>query len=258
MMFNRLLAASALALITAAGASAQSYVSGSAGFSLLKDSDNVGALTREFTTGDGVAVPAGTVLASGTEIGWSTEFDNGLFLAGAYGYRFSEKLRGEFEISYVSNDVDGHADVTAGGGALGGADAAALITGSAPLGVTIADLVADGQGDVTTTAYALNLYYDFDFDDAPLDFYAGAGVGLADVSVDFSPSGVVIIDDSETVSLFQLMFGASFPLSDKTEAFGGYRYRMTGDVGTDSSLFPTSLDIENNSHVLEAGIRFHF
>ncbi len=255
---TRILAASAIALAAATGASAQSYVSGSAGITFQNDSDNAGALTRNFITGDGVAVPAGTALAAGTDIAWTTEFDTGVFVAGAYGYRFNDKFRGELEISYQTADVDSHSNVTAGGGALGGADAAALITGSAPLGVTIANLVADGRGEITTTAYAVNGYYDFEIDGAPLDFYVGAGVGIAEVQVDFSPSGVAIIDDKEAVSLFQVMFGGSFPLSDTTEAFGGYRYRMTGDAETNSVLFPTSLDIENTSHVLEAGIRFHF
>ena len=46
--------------------------------------------------------------------------------------------------------------------------------------------------------------------------------------------------------------------ADTMEAFGGYRYRMTGDAETNSVLFPTSLDVENNSHVIEAGVRFYF
>jgi opacity protein-like surface antigen len=246
------------ALLVSAPAQAQTYVAGGGGFTLKGDSDNAGALTRDFATGDGVAVPAGTVLASGTDIAWTSEFDTGLFLSGAVGYRFNENFRLEFEISYDSSDVDGHADVTAGGGAIGGADAAVLITGAAPLGATVADLVADGQGDVVTTAYAVNGFYDIPLEGSDFTLYVGGGLGLAEVAVDFSPSGVTVIDDDEMVGLFQVMAGASYPVSEGLDAYGGYRYRATEDVDTDAALFPTSLTIENSSHVFEFGLRYSF
>lgn len=255
---SKLLYGTACALILSGAASAQTYVSGSAGFNFQNDSDNAGALTRDFATGDGVAVPPGTILPASTDIAWTTEFETGSFLAGALGYRYNDAWRAELEISRTTADVDTHMDVTAGGGAIGAADAAVLITSSAPLGVTVADLVADGQGDITTTAYAVNGYYDFTVQDLPVGFYAGLGVGLAEVKVDYSPSGVAVIDDTEMVSLFQVMLGGTYPVSDTMEAFGGYRYRMTGDAETNSVLFPTSLDVENNSHVIEAGVRFYF
>lgn len=236
---------------------AQTYVSGSAGISLQGDSSNSGAFTRDFVTGDGVAVPAGTTLPNGTSVGWDTEFDNGLFIAGALGYRLNENFRLEFEISQNSSDVDTHTDVTAGGAALGAADAAVLITGSAPLGATVAEIVADGQGDISTLGYAINAYYDIPLDGYSL--YVGAGIGLAEVEVDFTPSGVTIVDnDSESATLFQLMAGGAFPLTDQTELFGGYRYRMTDDVAVDSALIPATLDIENNAHIFEIGLRYSF
>jgi opacity protein-like surface antigen len=259
-MLRYTVAFSALASVLAisAPAAAQTYVSGSAGLLLKGDSDNAGALTRDFTTGDGVAVPAGTVLAEGTDIAWTTEFENGLFLAGAAGYRLNENLRFEFEISYDSTDVDSHADVTAGGGPIGAADAAVLITGSAPLGVTVADLVADGQGEVTTTGYAINAFYDLPLEGTDFTLYGGLGLGLAEVSVEYIPSGVAVINDDEMVGLFQIMAGASYPLGENLEGFGGYRYRVTEDAETEASLFPTTLDIENQSHVFELGVRLSF
>lgn len=257
----RYLASPATAVIAAAAfastASAQDYVSASAGFSFQSDSVNSGALTRDFTTGDGVAVPAGTVLPAGTSVGWDTEFDDGLFLAAAYGRRFDENWRVEFEISQAKSDVDTHTDVTVGGGAIGAADAAVLITGSAALGATVAEIVADGQGEISTLAYSVNAFYDLPMDGYSL--YLGAGIGLAEVEVDFVPSGVTIInDDAEATTLFQVMAGGAYPISDTTEMFGGYRYRTTGDVTVDASLFPASLDIENDSHILEFGVRFSF
>ncbi len=256
--------ASALALsagvagVSAAPALAQAYVSGSAGFNLQNDSSNSGAFTRDFVTGDGVAVPPGVTLPSGTEAGWTTEFDTGLFVAGAAGFRFSENLRLEAEISWLSADVDTHRDVQAGGNALGAADAAVLITGSAPLGVTVADLVADGRGDVRSLGYAINGYYDFPIPDTDFALYAGIGLGLSELQVDYRPSDVGIIDDTKMVAFWQVMAGGSFDIARNTALFAGYRYRRHSEADVQSSLIPANLNVEARSHILEAGVRFTF
>lgn len=246
----------AAAAALTAGASAQDYyLSGSAGFNFQNDSDNSGALTRDFITGDGMSIAPGTVWPSGSSVDWSTEFDSGVFLAGAFGYSYHSNWRGEIEVSYSEADVDTHTGVNVGGSSIGSADAAVLVTGATPLGMTVADLVADGQGDITTWALSVNGYYDFPIQNSTFDVYVGAGIGLAEVKVEYSPSGIGIIDDSEMGTLFQAMFGASYEINDNMDLFGGYRYRTTGDVETNSILFPTSLDIENDSHILEFGIR---
>jgi opacity protein-like surface antigen len=154
--------------------------------------------------------------------------------------------------------VDTHTGVTAGGAALGAADAAVLITGAAPLGATVADIVADGQGDITSVGYAVNGYYDLPIQDTPFSAYAGLGLGIAEVDVDYSPSGVAIVDDTEMVGFYQVMVGGSYAISEGVEAFGGYRYRMSQDAETDSVLVPSSLDIENQNHILEVGVRYSF
>lgn len=251
------LAAPALALALAAGAAAQQYVSASAGFNLQRDSANDGSFTSNFTTGDGVAVPAGTVLASGTPLGWDTQFDNGAFVTGAYGWRLGNGLRLEAEIGYSASDADTHTDVTVGGGPIGAADAAVLITGSPALGVTVADLVADGRGVIRNTSFMLNAVYDLELD-GPLGFYAGGGLGVSQVKVRYNPSDVAIVNGSETVLAWQLMAGASYAISDTVQLFGGYRYRASEDVSLDVSLFPASLSIENRANIIEAGIRFYF
>lgn len=250
-------AAASLVMMTAAGAAAQQYVSASAGFNLQSDSSNSGSFTSDFTTGEGVAVPTGTVLASGTPLGWSTEFETGAFVSAAYGWRLASGLRLEAEIGYSSSDVDTHTDVTVGGGPIGAADAAVLITGSPALGVTVADLVADGRGVIRNTSFMLNAYYDIELD-GPLGLYAGAGIGASNVKVRYNPSDVGIVNDSETRFAYQLMAGANYTVSDTIELFGGYRYRATQDAELDVSLFPAGLSIENRSNILEAGIRFYF
>ncbi|XBQ15453.1 MAG: outer membrane beta-barrel protein [Oceanicaulis sp.] len=263
-LITRLAAGAALAAFAAAPGFAQQYVSASAGLNMQSDSDNSGRFTSDFTTGDGVAVPPGTVLPSGTSLGWTTEFDSGLFLSAAYGYRFQTDMayggafRIEGEISYANSDVDTHTGVTAGGNPLGAADAAVLITGSAPLGVTVADLVADGQGEIKSVGYAINGYYDLPIQDTPFTAYAGLGVGLMEVDIDYSPSNTPIIDDSDTVGFYQVMLGGSYAFAESTELFAGYRWRQSGDLETESVLVPASLDIENKSHVLELGVRYSF
>ena len=250
---------SALALATHATSYAQisgglsPYMSASAGIALQSDSDNSGAFSEEFETGAGV----GLTLPAGTDVGWSTEFDNGYAISGAAGLR-SGSLRGEIEIAYQSSDVNTHTGVNAGGLELDTVDAGVLITGSDPLGASVGDTVADGQGSLETLFVMANAYYDFDIDGAPVKPYVGAGIGIAQVDVDYSPSGVAIIDDDSTEFAYQAMAGASLPINENTEVFGGYRYRATQDVAVSASLFPADLDIENQAHIIEAGIRFTF
>lgn len=252
------LAALGAASALCAPAAAQQYVSGSAGFNFQSDSSNSGAFSSDFTTGDGVAVPAGTVLPAGTELGWNTEFDTGYFVSGAYGWRLDNGLRLEAELSYSSADVDTHTDVQAGGAALGGADAAVLISGSDPLGVTVADLVADGRGDISNFAVMANAYYDFAMPDSPFAFYVGGGLGFSNVTVEYRPSDVGIVDDDETAFAYQVMAGGAYRFSDNAEWYAGYRYRATEDVSLDVDLVPATLDIENQSNIIETGIRFYF
>lgn len=259
MTMKTLMTVVALGVVATAPALAQQqYVSASAGFNFQSDSDNSGAFTSDFVTGDGVAVPAGTTLPAGTSLAWTTEFDEGLFLSAAYGRYLTDAVRVEAELSYTTADVDTHTGVTAGGGALGAADAAVLITGSAPLGVTVADLVADGQGDITSLGLAANVYYDIALGEGPVSAYIGGGVGIADVDVEFTPSAVEVLSDSATVGFYQIMFGGAYELSETTSLFAGYRWRQSGDAELDTALVPAELDIENASQILEFGVRFGF
>ncbi len=250
-----LASAASLALGTASAASAQHYVRASAGLSALMDSDNSGNFTASATL-----QPVGVPVTPDTSVAWTTEFENGVFLSGAYGYELPVGLRIEGELSYTSNDVDTHAGVTlAGSIAADGLDAANLLIGTdAAVGIEIGDLVADGQGSVETLGVAANVYYDFDFEGSPFSAYVGGGLGLAQVDVDYSPSGFVIVDDNDTVLLYQVMVGGEYALSDTLSLYGGYRYRATPDVETEVSLFPADLDIEYSANILEAGVRVAF
>jgi opacity protein-like surface antigen len=248
------LAASGIAL--AGGAAAQEYyVGGSIGFAQQNDSSNSGS-TGAFTTGD---LGDGSTLdvAAGTPYGWDTEFDNGTAFAGEFGARFGNGWRGGVELAYSGADVDTHTGVTLGGGSIDAVDAAAIAGSPTPLGVTVAAVVADGQGEITNTAVFLNGYYDFNTGGA-LQPYLGAGIGFATVDVTYQPSAITVIDDSETKLAYQIKAGATWQLEGQWELFGEYAYRATEDVELDNQLFPGTLDIENTQNVFAIGARYRF
>ncbi len=244
---------------SAGAASAQDkdwYASLSGGVSLLNDSDNLGAFNTDFTTGEGTTIPAGTVLPGGTSVGWTSEFDTGFAIAGALGKR-KGNFRGELEVAYQNNNVGTHTDVAVGGGPIGTEDAGVLVTGAGNLGVSVADLVADGQGDVQTVFVMANVFYDLDTG-GPLKPYIGGGVGVGFVDVNYAPSATTIIDDNSTEFAWQAMAGVAYEVSPSTDLYVGYRYRNTSDVTVTASLFDADLDIENTASVVEAGVRFTF
>lgn len=247
--------AGALALLGAAQAQ-DNYVSISGGASFLNNSDNEGNFNGVFTTGAGTTIPGGTALPVDSPVGWTTEFDTGFAVSGAYGRRYGN-FRGEIEAAYQTNDVATHNNVLAGGIALANEDAGVLIAGSPNLGVTVADLVADGQGDVSTIFIMANVYYDFDTG-SPFKPYVGVGAGVGFVDVAYSPSQTAIIDDNSTQFAYQAMAGIAYEVSPSTELFAGYRYRATLDPEVNSSLFDATLDIENRASIAEAGLRLSF
>lgn len=244
----------------AGGASAQApsknYLAVSGAASLLMNSDNDGAFDGAFTTGEGTAIPAGVVLADGTEVGWTTEFDMGYAIGAAIGRRYGA-LRGELEFVWQSNGVDRHYDVAAGGIPLADEDAGVLITGSPNIGASVSDIVAAGQGDVRTIFVMANAIYDFR-NSSPITPYVGAGAGVGFVDVNFVPSGVTIVDDNATEFAWQVMAGASWRMTDNGEIYAGYRYRATSDASVSADLFSADLEIENRASVIEGGLRWSF
>ncbi|MEO1324790.1 MAG: outer membrane beta-barrel protein, partial [Pseudomonadota bacterium] len=212
--------------------------------------------TGAFTTGN---LGDGSTLdvASGTPYGWSTEFDGGTAFGAEIGARYGNGFRAGIEFAYSQADVDTHTGVTLGGGSIDAVDAAAIASSPDPLGVTVAAVVADGQGDITNTGLYGNIYFDFNQAGA-LQPYVGAGLGFADVSVNYKPSGITVIDDSETKLSYQIKAGATWRLQNQWELFGEYAYRATDDIELDNQLFPGSLDIENTQNVFSIGARYKF
>jgi opacity protein-like surface antigen len=255
----RLIAAGLIAsVLLPSAASAQSwYAGGSIGAVFQSDSDNSG-VTGAFNTGNGSpAVPNGTAVAAGTPYGWTTEFDNGLALSGEVGLRYDSGWRSGVEIVYTQADIDTHSGVTLGGTNIDGVDAAVIAGSPTLLGVTVGQVVDDGQGEIKNLGAFVNAYYDFNREGA-IQPYLGAGLGFTQVDVNYSPSNIRIIDGDDTVFAWQLKAGATWKLSDAWEIYGEYAYRQSEDVSLDNQLFPGTLDIENNQSVISGGVRFRF
>lgn len=243
MIFDRVLLSVATGLILSGAAHADGwYVSGAIGTNIQSDSSNSGA-TGAFTTGN---LGDGTTLdvAAGTAYGWETEFDNGTSFSAEVGrtYYNTGGYRAGVELVVSNADVDTHTDVSLGGGAIGALDAAAIAGSADPLGVTVADVVADGRGEISQTALFVNGYYDFNHT-GTFRPYVGAGVGFADVEVTYTPSGIGVIDDSETKLAYQVKAGATYAINESWEVFGEYAYRATEDIETNNDLFPGALDV---------------
>jgi opacity protein-like surface antigen len=233
------------------------YVGGSIGAVDQSDSDNSGA-TGAFTTGNGApTVPAGTAVAAGTDYGWTTAFDSGMAVNAEAGLRYDSGLRSGIELSYTQSDVDRHSGVTLGGTALDNVDAAVLTGSATQLGATVGQVVADGRGEIRNLALFANAYYDFNRSGA-WQPYLGAGIGVSQVDVDYSPSGVGIIDGDDTVFVWQAKAGVTWQFSPQWEAYGEYAYRQSDDITFDNQLFPGTLDIENQQSLLSIGVRYRF
>lgn len=229
------------------------YIGGSVSYLFQADSDNSGT-TGAFTAGAGTD----RLVAARTPYSWETEFDDGWGLSGEIGKMFVEGWRLAIELNYTGADVDTHSGVLLGGTDIGREDAALLVPGSTEsLGVSVEQVVADGRGDLSTLGVFFNGYYDFN-KEGVFQPYLGLGIGFVMADVEFKPSGVKIIDDDETVFGFQARAGAAYSITQYTDIYGEYTYRITDDIDVNNSLFPGDLSIENEQHLLSVGVRYRF
>lgn len=175
--------------------------------------------------------------SSGGGITVTSDFDKGYLFSGAMGYRLSNNLRIEGELSYRKADIDNQTVSVAG------------------LSVAVGDY-ATVSGSVSTTALMANLAYDFEVDG--LKPYLLGGIGAAKVSInDAKINSTAIADDSDTVLAFQIGAGVNYAVSETVDIGIGYRYMRTADPSfTDAG--GSSFDSEHSSHSLMAGVTFGF
>ncbi|MBY6211618.1 outer membrane beta-barrel protein [Microbulbifer agarilyticus] len=254
---NKLALALAVSAISISAQAEDFYIGGNIGYSDMDNTATSGSFSSEFVTGPGTTLPAGVALPAGTDVGWNTNVDSGTAYSLTLGYNMGQ-IRFEAEYARSMNDVDSHSNVSTAGIALGSEDAGVLVTGAPDnLGVSVADLVADGRGEFDASYLFANVYYDFDLG-SPFKPYIGAGIGNADVDIEYRPSGVTIINDDDSVFAYQVMAGINFDATEQLTVFGGVRWRETDDIRVNAELFDARFDMEMSSFVAELGTRFNF
>ncbi|GAB3105202.1 porin family protein [Aestuariicella hydrocarbonica] len=256
MLNKTTLAACCLGL--AAGASAGGfYISGSYGVSELDDVDNMGTFTSAFTTGEVTGVSPPLTVPAGSPVGWDTELDSGEAYSFALGMGFNE-FRLELEYAVSDTDIDTHQGVSAAGIPLGTIDAGVLLSGNVgDLGISVADLVADGRGEVDSETYFLNLYYDIDTGTGFTPFL-GMGVGMTNVEVSYQPSGVMVIDDDDDVLSYQFLAGVGYDFNEHVTLSLAFKYRDSQEATVESSLLPARFDLDMEGYVYDLGLRYTF
>lgn len=247
------------AMIGAAAPAAASDFYMSLGFGSfdVDTSVNQGRFLGDFTTGEVTGVSPPLTIPAGSPLGWTTYIDDDTSVSLAAGWQRGQ-LRYELEYLGLEADIATHTGVSAAGIDLGGIDAGVLLTGNVgDLGVTVAELVADGRGDIDSQTLFFNTYYDFRPGEA-FTPYIGIGLGYTDTDINFAPSGVNVLNDGESYFTYQAIVGASYDLTETIELYGNYRYWPGDDVTGVSTLLNAELDVEVGGGALELGLRYHF
>jgi opacity protein-like surface antigen len=136
------------------------------------------------------------------------EADDGLTFGGAAGY-FWGNMRIEGEITYQKNDLDQ---------------------------VSIPGIISTAiEGDITSTSFLLNGYYDFK-NTSPFIPFIGAGIGGSRVKVStitVPGYGVIVSCVDDTVFAYQLSAGIAYAVSEMVVFDIKYRYFVTSDMEYD-------------------------
>jgi opacity protein-like surface antigen len=202
-------------------AQAQWYASGNVGATFLNDSD----FTDTFTGG-----------AVAGEIG----ADTGYGISGALGYSWGN-FGLEGEVSYRKNDLD---DVSVNTLSIAGL----LFTG---LGTFSLD------GETTALGFMANGWYNF-ATPGPWVPFIGAGIGVANISLDLDNIGGVAVsyDESDTVFAYQVGAGVGYKVTPKTMVNLSYRYFATHDPEFSDGV--DNVETEYSTHNVMLGVTVRF
>jgi opacity protein-like surface antigen len=247
--FSLLLMASA-AFVLPSAAFAQTYVGVSVGATLPEDSKNNGAFTA--TVPATASFPA---IPSGTELGWTTEFDTGYNISGQIGHRFDGGFRIEGEFNYNRAGIDTHRNLTVGGTNIDGVDSAVLTRGTASAtNPTVGTVIDSGIGKQESYGVFANAYFDFN-SGGSFQPYVGGGIGGQKVKFDYRPSDVDVGQGSDTNFAWQLMAGATYKIGPSMEIFGQYNYRDAGETRMNLDLLPADLNAKSRQSIFSLGLR---
>ncbi|HEY4136323.1 MAG TPA: outer membrane beta-barrel protein [Alphaproteobacteria bacterium] len=172
-----------------------------------------------------------------------TDVDNSYIVGVGAGYRFNSNIRADLTVGYR-----------------GGYEAKDTLTSGT--------FTVDAEGDVSSLAGLLNLYYDIG-KYGVFTPYVGGGIGLSrnkidDVAISSGGVGLGQIDGDDRISFaWQLSAGTSIELSKAVSLDIGYRYidlgkAETSDNGNAGGTPITGLHQEGDlrAHEVQVGIRF--
>lgn len=226
------------------------YVGASAGLNIPSDSKNRGEFNAD--------VPATAdfdAIASGTDLDWTTELNNGLDLNLLAGYRLDNGIRLELQGFYNKANVDLHRDLAVGGAVIDTLDSAVLTRGVAdPANPTVGAILGTDDGQIENYGLFANALYDFQISETFVP-YVGAGLGFTRQDVEYAPSGVDVVDDQKTRFAYQAMAGVTYKLSPSFEVFGQYTYRNTDRGDYDVNLLPATLGVKSEQSLFNVGFR---
>jgi opacity protein-like surface antigen len=245
-----MLLAAPAALALPSAVMAQTYVGVSVGATLPEDSKNKGEFTADVpATADFAAIP------SGTELGWTTEFDTGYNISAQIGHRFAGGIRVEGEFNYNRSGIDTHRNLSVGGTDIDAVDSAVLTRGAASAtNPTVGTVIDSGIGSQKNYGVFANAYYDFN-SGGSFQPYLGGGVGAQRAKFDYRPSDVDVGQGSDTNFAWQLMAGATYKIGPGMEVFGQYNYRDAGKTRLNLDLLPADLNAKSKQSVLSLGLR---
>lgn len=167
------------------------------------------------------------------------DFDVGVAVAAAIGYRFHPFFRGEAELSYRRNTYDG-----------------ATVENEGPV---------SASGDVTAFGFMLNGWVDLP-NSSMITPYVGGGIGAAHVVIDASTGratpadGAYNFDDSDTVFAYQIGTGVAVTLPNGMELTLDYRYFHADgmDVAFTGDETGTAQSSDYKAHSAMVGVRIPF
>ncbi len=152
------------------------------------------------------------------------------------GYAFMNGFRAEGEISYRDNEWGPYIDTGA--------------------------IDDELNGDVTSWAAMLNLYYDFNRG-GRFEPYVGVGVGAAQVEVGVEGTGVpwfTPADSEDTVVAYQGLAGVAIGLSERLDLDIGYRYFHAPNLDISDSFadLPADAEADYTHQAVTVGLRWQF
>jgi len=191
---------------------------------------------------------------------WGEGFESGYVIGAAIGWDFDSKWRSDFEIALRHNDVDDGAKLTIDGyhtsnqvtysgtiwktGTHYSAAYDSVITTNIIGSSSTIDPSADikSQGEITTWSYMANLWYDFDWGSSRFHPFVGAGIGLAQVDLEYAADAYTIhglvhgtsvdysFDADDWGWAYQVGAGIAFDFGDGIQLSAQYRYFATSEV----------------------------